>query len=293
MTRAIDRCIRLFCGLSSLSVFGSVAFLLGYLVIKSLPVLNLKLIFGDIAPLDALLFVKPVFNGIFPAMAGTVLLVLTAMAVAIPLGLSGGIYMAEYSSGPVKGIFSFSFDLLSGIPSIVIGLFGFSITLFLHAFFKGKIAPCLLISALSLAFLVLPYMVKSTQLALESLPESTRITGLALGATKFQNIRHVLVPEALSHILGGIILAMGRCAEDTAVIMLTGVVASAGIPGSLFKGFEALPFFIYYISSQYTDARELSMGYGACVILIVLCTMLYLIAFIIQKQVKHTVLYRI
>ncbi|MEJ2158529.1 MAG: ABC transporter permease subunit [Desulfobacteraceae bacterium] len=173
--------------------------------------------------------------------------------------------------------------MLAGIPSIVVGLFGFTLAVFLHHHLSGRIYPCLLISALSLAFLVLPYLIRSTQAALESISATDRISAPALGATRLQNICFVLVPRALDGILSGVILSIGRCAEDTAVIMLTGAVATAGIPGSVLSTYEALPFYIYYISSQYMDQQELLSGYGAALILLLLCSILFLTSFVLKK----------
>jgi phosphate transport system permease protein len=118
------------------------------------------------------------------------------------------------------------------------------------------------------------------------------MTALALGATRLQNVFLVLVPRSLSGIMSGIILAIGRCAEDTAVIMLTGAVASAGVPRSVFAQFEALPFYIYYISSQYSDPEELMRGYGASIILLLLCALLFAVAYGIRKGLSHFVFYR-
>jgi phosphate transport system permease protein len=143
-----------------------------------------------------------------------------------------------------------------------------------------------------LAFLVLPYIIRTTQVTLESLPSSTRVTALALGATKLQNILYVLIPKSFSGIISGVILAIGRCAEDTAVIMLTGVVAMAGVPKSLLSTYEALPFYIYYISSQYTDTQELMTGCGASIILLFLCVILFSVAFILKRRLTYMALYR-
>ena len=274
--------------LCSLLLAGSVATIIGYLLFKGLATINLALIFGDTAPLEAIFLGRQVFNGLLPAMVGTLALVLLALTFAIPLGVAAGIYMAEYGKGRLKGWFSLFFDILASIPSIVVGLFGFSVAVFLHHNLSERIYPCLLIAALSLAFLVLPYIIRTTQVALESIPVTIRQTALAPGATKLQNISHVLLPHALSAMMSGIILAMGRCAEDTAVIMLTGVVASAGMPRSIFAGFEALPFYIYYISAQYSDSRELASGYGAAIILLIICMMLFGLAFYIKARFELT-----
>jgi phosphate transport system permease protein len=287
MRPAAQKLIVAWSWISSLLLVGAVAAIVGFLLFKGFPALNLSLIFGETKPLAALLLQKPVFDGILPAMAGTLMLVLTAVGLALPVGLAAGIYLAEYSRGRTKRLLSLFFDILAGIPSIVIGLFGFSLAVFLHHHLNSRIYPCLLISALSLAFLVLPYLIRSTQSALESLPARDRITAPALGATKLQNIRLVLLPRALDGIVSGVILSIGRCAEDTAVIMLTGAVATAGIPGSVFSTYEALPFYIYYTSSQYMDRQELLSGYGAAIILLMLCGGLFFASLVLKKGLAY------
>jgi phosphate transport system permease protein len=269
--------------ISSLVLVAAVSGIVGFLFFRGFPALNIRLIFGNTKPLAALLMQAPVFDGLLPAVAGTFMLVLTTVGLALPVGLGAGIYLAEYSCGRIKQLLSLFFDILAGIPSIVVGLFGFSLAVFLHHHMSGRIYPCLLISALSLAFLVLPYLIRSTQAALESLPAKDRITAPALGASKLQNIRFVLLPRAMDGIVSGVILAIGRCAEDTAVIMLTGAVATAGIPGSVMSNYEALPFYIYYISSQYMDQQELLSGFGAAIVLLTLCSALFLTSLMIKN----------
>ena len=284
MRAAGQKLIIAWCWISSLVLVGAVAAILGFLLFKGIPALNLRLIFGSIEPLAALLLQRPVFDGVLPAMAGTLILVLIAVGMALPVGLATGIYLAEYSRGRIKQLLSLFFDILAGIPSIVVGLFGFSLAIFLHQHLSSRIYPGLLISAVSLAFLVLPYLIRSTQSAMETLPAGDRITAPALGATKLQNICFVLLPGALDGIVSGVILSIGRCAEDTAVIMLTGAVATAGMPSSALSTYEALPFYIYYISSQYMDQQELLNAYGAAVILLTICSGLFFISLIIKKR---------
>jgi phosphate transport system permease protein len=200
--------------------------ILGYVILKGAGTLDPKLFFGDTAPLDALMLKRQVFDGLFPAIVGTLCLVVLAVVLAVPLGLATGIYLAEYAGRFAKKIFNLFFDILAGVPSIVVGLFGFALAVFLHRHVSREIGPCLLISGISLALLVLPYIIRTTQTSLEGLPVDIRLTALALGATRLQNIRHVLLPRSLSGIMTGVILAVGRCAEDTAVIPLTGAVAA-------------------------------------------------------------------
>ncbi len=269
-----------------------VSLFLGYLLIQGLPSLGRELIFGQADPLQALLGRARVFDGIFPAIVGTLCLVVLSASLAVPVGVCSGIYLAEYAGPGMKKLSGMLFDILAGIPSIVIGLFGFSLAVFLHNHFDDRIGPCLLISSLSLAILVLPYIVRSTQISLEELSPGIRRTALALGANKLQNIVYVLIPNALSGISSGIILAVGRCAEDTAVMLLTGVVATAGVPSSLLSQYEALPFYIYYISNQYTNPEELAGGYGASLILLGVCAFLFMLAYGMKKHLSYWTLYR-
>ena len=293
VSRALEVVIIAFSRLCGLLLLGSVGTIVCYLLYKGMGAINLKLIFGDTAPLQALLLRRQVFDGLFPAIVGTVSLVLLALSFAVPVGIATGIYMAEYSQARCKRFFGFFFDVLASIPSIVVGLFGFSVAVFLHHHLSEQIYPCLLVSALSLAFLVLPYIVRTTQIALESIPMAIRQTAPALGASKLQNIFYVLIPGSLSSITSGLLLAAGRCVEDTAVIMLTGVVASAGVPKSIFGQFEALPFYIYTISSQYADSGELAQGYGAAVILLIICPILFGMTFFIKNRFGRQAPYRI
>ncbi len=292
MRRFFEGFIPILSWFAGLLLISALLFLVAYLVYRGGSSLNLKLIFGETAALDALLLKRQVFDGIFPAIAGTLFLIIGSMFIAIPVGVAGGIYMAEYCSGKVKTVFNLLFDILAGVPSIIIGLAGLLLTIFLNRHFQGQMATCLLVSCLSLALLVLPYLIRTTQTALETVDPAIRKTAPVLGASRLQNITLVLLPNATSDIISGIILATGRCAEDTAVIMLTGAVATAGIPHSLFGQYEALPFYIYYISSQYSGPDELTQGFGAAIILLILCTGLLISALWIQRRLTTLLLYR-
>jgi phosphate transport system permease protein len=146
---------------------------------------------------------------------------------------------------------------------------------------------------LSLSFLVLPYIIRTTQISLESLPLQVRVTAPCLGATKLENIFYVLLPSSMSGIISGIVLAIGRCAEDTAVIMLTGAVATAGIPKSVFSSFEALPFYIYYMASEYSGPSQLMKGYGAALILLIICAGLFAFSYWIKNRLFTKTGYRV
>jgi len=285
MSRFMEYGVTLFAWISGLILVSTIGSLLTFLLYKGIPALSLSLIFGETGPIDGLLLRKEVFDGLFPAIVGTLLLVIISVMWAIPIGVAGGIYLAEYCKLEWKSFFNFFLDVLAGIPSILVGLFGFTVSIFLHKHLSREVYPCLLISSLALACLVLPYIIRTTEQALRNLPFSIKTTGLVLGSSKLQNILFILIPYSFSRIISGIILAIGRCAEDTAVIMLTGVVAMAGIPSTLFSQYEALPFYIYYISSDFGSQEELMTGYGASLILLFICTFLFTLARILKKKV--------
>lgn len=246
-----------------------------------------RLFFGDVPIIEALIGKLPVWHGIWPAVVGTLFLVALASATAVPLGLASGIYLAEYAKGRWKSLLSFAVDLLAGTPSIIIGLFGFALILFLRKTILPGANVCLLLAALCLALLVLPYMVRTTQIALEGLPESTTLAGPTLGFTHWQNIRHVLLPASSRALLSGVILSVGRAAEDTAVILLTGVVANAGLPASLTDKFEALPFTIYYLAAEYRTPEELDRGFGSALLLLLFTGSLFVAARFLQRAFQR------
>lgn len=278
MRRIIENGTVVLCWAGCAILIAGLFSLLVYLTYRGLPAISGSAIFGNTNVMDALIFKRPVFDGIFPAIIGSLILIITATVFAIPLGFATGIYLAEYASPKPKYIINLAMDILAGLPSIVIGLAGFSLSILLFKLLDGNFGACLLLSSGALGFLVLPYIVTIIRTSLESCPQLLRTTAISLGASKWQNIRYVLLPYQLPKIASGIMLAIGRAAEDTAVIMLTGAVVSVGIPRSFFDQFEALPFYIYYISAQYSDQEELATGFAAALILLLVCLIFFFLA---------------
>lgn len=269
------------------AVCAAVMILVAFLVVRGLPTLGRELFFGSTPPIDALLGRRPVWDGLWPAAAGTLFLLGLTMSFALLPGIAGGVYLACYAGARSKYRLGLAVDLLAGIPSIVMGLFGFVLIVFLRrTFFPGG-TTCLLLASFCLALLVLPSLVVGTKNALESLPEKLYITAAALGFSHDRTVFGVLVPSAGKGILSGVILAMGRAAEDTAVIMLTGAVANAGLPAGLTAKFEALPFRIYYTAAQYANQEELAGGFGAALVLLILSGGLLLCAWLLQRSLER------
>jgi len=274
--------------LAVLATLGMVLLFLGFLGVRGFDTLNLSLFFGNTPPWEAITGRLPVWHGIWPACVGTVALVLLSSLLAIPLGLASGIYLAHYATGFWKKWFCLAVELLAGIPSIVMGLFGFALILFIKKTVAPQANTGLLLSAGCLALLVLPYVILMTQTALEALPDELRLAGLSLGLTPWQNIVHVMLPAAGRGILSGVILAVGRAAEDTAVILLTGVVANSGLPSGILGKYEALPFHIFFLAAEARSDAELAQGFGAALILLMLTAALFLGAYYLKSTFTKT-----
>lgn len=269
---------------SSMAALGATVLLLAFLLKRGLGSFDSTLFFGNTPWLDAVTGARPVFDGIWPALVGTLLLVTLSSAISIPVGIASGIYLAKYASRRLRSFLGFAVDILSGTPSIVMGLFGFTMILLLRKTLLPQAGTCLFLSAVCIALIILPYVIRTTQTAIEAVPEHLRLLGPGVGLSRWQNIRYVLLPLASRGILSGAILAIGRAAEDTAVILLTGVVARAGLPRNLWDKFEALPFRIYYLAAEHRNAAELDQGFATALVLLLLTGSLFLVAFILHGR---------
>jgi phosphate transport system permease protein len=227
-------------------------------------------------------------EGLVPAIVGTFFLISLSVLMAVPVGIGAGIYLGAYAKGRLRDVLSFLFELLASIPSIIIGLFGFALILALHKILDGAL-PSLALAAFAISILILPYIIKATQLGIEETPHRRISIAYDMGATHSQVIRYIHLPAATNHILKGIILSLARASEDTAVIMLTGAVASFGIPASVLEPFEALPFYIYTTAASYGSAAELGSIFVAALFLVSLSTFFVLISGWIERRANGTV----
>jgi phosphate transport system permease protein len=284
MTTRSDRLLGCLCWASALSVLGVVLALAVYLLTRGGPTLGPELLFGDVPAEEAVLGRRRVFDGIWPALAGTFLLVLGAALIAAPLGIAAGIWLAEYGRGRWGRRFSVAASVLAAVPSIIMGLFGFGLILLLRKTLAPQANTCLLLSMICLALLVLPYLIRATETALTGIPANVKLLGPSLGLTRWQSVRYVHLPSARRGIRGGVVLAVGRIAEDTAVILMTGVVASAGVPRRLTDHYEALPFTIYYLAAEHRNAAELDRAFGAALVLLCLSTLLLSVAYLLTRS---------
>lgn len=286
MRRFTDNCLTGLMWLSGIGVMLVVAVLLFFLIRAGAAAVSPSLFFGETPWLKAITGQQPVFDGIWPAIVGTFLLVVLSSVMAVPAGIASGIFLTEYASRRQKAFLGAMVDLLSGTPSIVMGLFGFAMILLLRNTMMPTARPCLFLAASCIALLILPYLIRTTETALEGIPEPLRLLGPCLGFSKWENIRHILLPAAARSIFSGIILAVGRASEDTAVILLTGVVSQAGIPRNLWDQFEALPFHIYYLAAEHRSALELEQGFGTALVLLAITGFLFFAAYLLKRHAE-------
>jgi phosphate transport system permease protein len=221
-------------------------------------------------------------GGIFPAIVGTLYLVIGSILVSFPIGVMSGIYMNEYAkNGMFVKIVRIMTNNLGGIPSIVFGLFGMS--LFVN---KLGFGDSLIAGSLTLGLLAMPLIIRVTEEALKAIPDTYRQGSLALGATKLQTIRKVVIPAAFPNIMTGLILSIGRVSGETAPILFTAAAYFLPkLPSSVFDQVMALPYHLYVIATSGTDLEATRpMAYGTALILIIIVLVMNLLANLLRKS---------
>lgn len=221
-------------------------------------------------------------GGVAPAIVGTFYLTMGAILVSFPLGLACAVYLCEYSpKGYVVNIIRISINNLAGVPSVVFGLFGMSVFVKYMGF-----GVSILSGSLTLGILSLPIIISATQEALMAVPHSVREASLALGATKWQTIKKVVLPAALPGILTGVILSVGRIAGETAPILFTAATFyKKGYPNSPFSEVMALPYHIYALMTEGVHPeKQVVIAYGCSLILLLLVLLVSLVAIVIRQK---------
>jgi phosphate transport system permease protein len=251
-------------GILALAAIGvlMVAFLVGTVFARGYSAISLEFLFS--MPKN-----RGVEGGIFPALYGTLYLLFLTASFSVPVGILAAVYLTEYAKhGRLLSMVNTAILNLAGVPSIVYGLFGLSFfVLFLH------LGSSLLAASLTLACMTLPVVVTAAREALLAVPESYREASWALGATKWQTIRSVVLPAAKGGIITGGVLGIARAAGETAPILATGVAfVLPRLPISPTDRFMALPYQIYIYATQIPDMpKERMWGAALVLLVIVLC----------------------
>lgn len=222
-------------------------------------------------------------GGIMPALLGTIFLTFGTAIVSFPLAIGAAIYLAEYArENRLTRWVRMAIVNLAGIPSIVYGLFGLgAFVLFLD------LGTSIIAGSLTLGILTLPVVISTAEEAIRAVPQQFRTVSLSLGATRWQTIRHQVLPHALPGIITGIILGLGRAAGETAPILFT--VAAfylPDLPGSIFDQTMALPYHLYVISTQ-VPGMPMQIQYGTALVLMLLVLSLTLVATLVRTNMRR------
>lgn len=249
----------LFHGLLWIAALLTVAILIGivgFIFYKGIGLINFDFIFGDYSPTGG--------GGIWPMIVTTIYTIVISLLIATPIGILAAVYLQEYAKqGRLVRLIRFATESLTGIPSIIYGLFGavFFVTML-------KFGMSIIAASLTLTIIVLPVIIRTTEESLKTVPKSYREGSLALGGTKLQTLYKVILPSAMPGILSGIILSMGRIIGESAAIFLTAGTVAA-MPESIFSSARTLTVHAYLVTQEAGDI-ELAAAIGIVLIAIIL-----------------------
>ncbi len=231
--------------------------ILGMLVYKGGPILSLDFFFT--APTDGM-----TAGGVFPALLGTVWIVVVALLVSVPLGVAAAVYLSEYAPDNwVTRVINLAIINLAGVPSIVHALFGVGAFVIFFGF-----GTSILAASLTLAIMTLPVVIVATRESLQAVPMAFREACWNMGATRWQTIRRVVLPNAVSGILTGVILEVSRTTGETAPIMFTGAVFfTPFLPQGVFDQTMAMSLHLFVVSTQVPGVPE-ALPFGVALVLI-------------------------
>jgi phosphate transport system permease protein len=235
-----------------LGVLAALLYILVYIFRSQAGFLNLSFITGK-------------ENGILPMIVTTLYVVLVSIAVALPVGLAGAIFLNEYSgNSSLIRILRLAIETLAGIPSIIYGLFGLLVFCRLLSFGQSIVA-----GAFTLSIMILPVIIRTTEESLKSIPDTFREGSLALGATKFQTIIHVVLPSALPGIVTSVILAIGRVVGESAPVLLT-VGLTKNMPRTIFESGRTLTIHLYYLTNEAVRPEDFGIAFATAAVLVIL-----------------------
>jgi phosphate transport system permease protein len=221
-------------------------------------------------------------GGILPAIIGTFYLTVGTALFSVPLGIAAAIYLSEYAADNAwTRLIRLAIINLAGIPSVVYGLFGLGLfVLFLN------FGTSILAASLTLSIMTLPVIISTAEEALRAVPQAFRTVSVSLGATRWQTIHRIVLPQALPGILTGVILGLERAAGETAPILFTGAAFFLPrLPGSVFDATMALPYHLFVISTQVPD-MPIQIQYGTALVLLVFVLGMNLIATVIRSRAR-------
>ena len=257
--KQVQRLVSILFLMMTLFLIVPVLIILGTLVVKGSSVISIDFLFTN--PTEGM-----TAGGIFPALLGTVFLVAVDLVIAIPIGISAAIYLSEYAGNNwLTRVINLAIINLAGVPSIVHALFGLGAFVLFFGF-----GTSILAASLTLAIMTLPLVIVASKESMQAVPQAFREASWNMGATRWQTIRRVVLPNAIPGILTGLILEISRTAGETAPIMFTGAVFFPPfLPQSIFDQTMAMPLHLFVVSTQVPGVPE-NLPYGVALMLIAL-----------------------
>ena len=249
--------------------------LVGFIVVKGMPAISLEFLFGF--PVDGMKS-----GGIWPAIVGTFYLTIGTALFSVPFGIGAAVYLSEYApENKVTRVIRISIINLAGIPSVVYGLFGLGLfVIFL------RLGTSILAGCLTLSIMTLPVIISTSEEALRSVPQAFRVVCISVGATHWQTIRRIVLPQALPGILTGLVLGLERAAGETAPILFTcAAFFLPQLPTSAFDQTMALPYHLFVISTQ-VPGMPIKIQYGTALVLLVFVLGMNILATLIRSRAR-------
>ncbi len=221
-------------------------------------------------------------GGILPAIVGTLYLTIGTAVFSVPLGIAAAIYLAEYAAdNRLTQYIRLAIINLAGIPSVVYGLFGLGLFVIFLNF-----GTSILSASLTLSIMTLPVIISTTEEALRAVPQSFRVVSVSLGASKWQTIRRIVLPQSIPGILTGVVLGLERAAGETAPILFTGAAFFLPqLPNSPLDATMALPYHLFVISTQ-VPGMPIQIQYGTVLVLVVFVLIMNIIATILRSRAR-------
>jgi phosphate transport system permease protein len=272
---AWQRIIRLFLGLMTLATLVVLFFIIYYIAAKGAHVIKPDFLFGMPERMGK-------EGGILPTIIATVYVAVLAVLIATPIGVGSAVFLCEYTrESVVTRVIRFGADALAGVPSIIFGLFGF-----IFFVIRLRMGWSMLAGSLTLAFMILPTIIRTSEEAIRAVPHALREVSYSLGGAKFQAVARVVLPNALPGILTGIILGMGRSVAETAVLIFT-AGSSLLMPRSLLDPARTMSVHFYILARE---GLSMERAYGTALLLIVailaINTIAYLLMYRLMRKMK-------
>lgn len=267
-----EKIVKIILGSALVFTLSVLIFIIFYILYHGLPIVNLEFLSSSVKEMGKQ-------GGIFPSIISTFYLTAISIIIATPLGVGTAVFLSEYTrESCITKIIRFTSDCLAGIPSIIFGLFGFVFfVIYLH------LGWSLLSGALTLASMMLPTIIRTAEEAIRAVPASYREVTYALGGSKWQGIRMIVLPKALPGILTGIILSIGRAISETAVLIFTSGM-SLRTPTSIFSSGRSMAVHFYTLARE---GISLPMAFGTATVLIIAILIINVLSyFIMFKYLK-------